>query len=557
MATGDMKNNIRKLIGELRQVSYDINNIDYDAIIHGITSAFLPMMHHIFLDYSPNIASYLTAKNYELYAKTDLRFVETVYKILMKEFSYKPSLTKEQFLALGFAERKVILLVDIVKFCREKNKAISNEKKKPVRKGKSSLEKVSSNQSNLKVSSKFSGKLANEVDAKQERKVINSIPINERPFLSSTKRDKILKRNEGASLPTISPSRDESSRTKGQIPIPDLEALGWSNKSDSDNVIPKPCGSLIVTPLKDVEVTQENAEFVSAKSKASIIEIEDIEPNFLKTIDHRNESEKPHGNVHKNGIEITTCGSGDFGKDSVKQASDFVAFKQDVSGLASQSDCLCSCNSEKVQKLQNQMTSLETSLKDLVTINNELSARIVLLETHNILMEKRIESLTSTTNCNQVSCRPATPGKSMTDQQRSDEKLLKHKWDEESAHEQKLVHKYSPDKYAGYCDSVPEDFQPIMVATTTKKNNVNDREKQLEYDESKVEYGGGQKFTVTGEKNEMAANEKALHYDGKEEILSPLHENEFSFMEEQPWATVLNLQKKLEETMDLFNSNKK
>jgi len=556
MATGDMKNNIRKLIYELKQVSYDINTLDYDAIIHGVTSAFLPMIHHIFLDYSPNIASYLTAKNYELYARTDLRFVETVYKILMKEFSYKPSLTKEQFLALGFAERKVILLVDIVKFCREKNKAISNEKKKPVRKGKSSLEKVSSNQSNPKVSSKLSDKLGNEVNANQEKQVINSVPTNEKPILSSRKRGEILKRNKGAGLPTIEPVRNEN--TKSQTPIPDLEALGWGKELESDNSIPMPCDSLTVTPLKDIEVIQEHAEFVPGKSKANIIEIEDVEPNFMKAIDHkkiRNGSEKLHGNV-QDGINITTYGSENFGKDSVKQTSDFVASKQDMSSLASQSDCFCNCNSEKVQKLQNQITSLETSLKDVVTINNELSARIVLLETHNILMEKRIENFISTTNNNHVSCRLATPGKSITDQQRSDEKLSKHKWDEVSAHEQKLVDTYSPDKYADCHDSLPDDFQPIMVATMTKKNNVNDTEEQLDNGKSKIKFGGGQTVKVTAEKNEKVAREKVSHYDG-EEILSPLRENEFSFMEEQPWATVLNLQKKLEETLDLFNSNKK
>ena len=64
-------------------------------------------MHFMFIDYSEAIYKYLIEKNYELYSKNDLRFMECVYKILVrkkttnvfnsfffkiKEFNYKPFL---------------------------------------------------------------------------------------------------------------------------------------------------------------------------------------------------------------------------------------------------------------------------------------------------------------------------------------------------------------------------------------------------------------------------------------------------------------------------------
>ena len=41
-------------------------------------------MHFLFIDYSETIYKYLIEKNYELYSKNDLRFMECVYKILVQ-----------------------------------------------------------------------------------------------------------------------------------------------------------------------------------------------------------------------------------------------------------------------------------------------------------------------------------------------------------------------------------------------------------------------------------------------------------------------------------------
>ncbi|PFX16758.1 Centrosomal protein of 44 kDa [Stylophora pistillata] len=104
MTTGDLKNNLRKLVSVLKQIHYPQSE-------------------------------YFASKVYELYGKTDSRFMETVYKVLRDEFGYKPQLTREQFLTIGFAERKIIFLCAILKLLREKHNELkpkggTSEKKK-------------------------------------------------------------------------------------------------------------------------------------------------------------------------------------------------------------------------------------------------------------------------------------------------------------------------------------------------------------------------------------------------------------------------------------------
>lgn len=138
MTTGDLKNNLRKLVSELKQVHFPQSELDLKGIAQGIPKAFLPALHHVFLDYSISLAQYFSFKEYELYGKTDLRFLETVYKVLRDEFGYKPHVTKEQFLTIGFAERKIISLCDILKLLRGKHEEMNpKSSKSDKKKGKS------------------------------------------------------------------------------------------------------------------------------------------------------------------------------------------------------------------------------------------------------------------------------------------------------------------------------------------------------------------------------------------------------------------------------------
>ena len=83
------------------------------------------MLHQALVHYSLLLSQWLTEKGYKLQGRNDLRFVEAMYRSLRDVFSYKPDLTREQFLAKGFAERKMIMSARILELCQEKHKELS------------------------------------------------------------------------------------------------------------------------------------------------------------------------------------------------------------------------------------------------------------------------------------------------------------------------------------------------------------------------------------------------------------------------------------------------
>ena len=180
MTTGDLKNNLRKLVSELKQIHYPQSELDIKGVAQGIPKAFLPIVHHVFLDYSISLAQYFASKEYELYGKTDLRFMEAVYKVLRDEFGHKPQLTREQFLTIGFAERKIIVLCEMVKLLRGKHNELtfkgSKSEKKNAKQNWSSSQLRSDNNGTTKEcldkvtssthSGRFSGPLPKDTDMK-------------------------------------------------------------------------------------------------------------------------------------------------------------------------------------------------------------------------------------------------------------------------------------------------------------------------------------------------------------------------------------------------------
>lgn len=69
-------------------------------------------------------------QGFRLYGKSDLKFIEDVYKILRNVFFYHPKLTREQFLTKGYAERKVMLTCDLLLLCQTKHNQLSSADKK-------------------------------------------------------------------------------------------------------------------------------------------------------------------------------------------------------------------------------------------------------------------------------------------------------------------------------------------------------------------------------------------------------------------------------------------
>ncbi|EFJ04871.1 hypothetical protein SELMODRAFT_432026 [Selaginella moellendorffii] len=113
MATGDVEGNLERLKAQLRSVSYP-HTIDNQGLRMGLPSAVLPLLHHALLGYSRHVFRYLSTNGYELYAKSDLRFIECILKFLRTEFGYRCSLTLAQIFSKGFSERKMIFVHDVV-----------------------------------------------------------------------------------------------------------------------------------------------------------------------------------------------------------------------------------------------------------------------------------------------------------------------------------------------------------------------------------------------------------------------------------------------------------
>ncbi|XP_061848745.1 centrosomal protein of 44 kDa isoform X1 [Colius striatus] len=128
MATRDLKGTLRKIEQGLRLLNYP-RDVDYTVLAKGDPAAFLPIISYSFTSFSTYIAELLVKCGVELTAKSDLRFVEAIYKLLRDQFQYKPVLTKQQFLQFGFAERKMQLVCDIINCVLKKHKELSNSNK--------------------------------------------------------------------------------------------------------------------------------------------------------------------------------------------------------------------------------------------------------------------------------------------------------------------------------------------------------------------------------------------------------------------------------------------
>ncbi|NXN97487.1 CEP44 protein, partial [Rhinopomastus cyanomelas] len=128
MTTGDLKGSLRKVEQGLRLLSYP-RDVDYTVLVKGDPAAFLPIISYAFTSFSTYVTELLVKCDVELTAKSDLRFIEAIYKLLRDLFQYKPILTKQQFLQLGFAERKMEIVCDIINYVVKKHKELSNSNK--------------------------------------------------------------------------------------------------------------------------------------------------------------------------------------------------------------------------------------------------------------------------------------------------------------------------------------------------------------------------------------------------------------------------------------------
>lgn len=217
MATGDLKRSLRKLEQVLRSLNYP-NEVDYVGLMKGDTAASLPIISYSFTSYSPHVAEFLMESSVELIAKNDVRFTDTVYKLLRDKFAYKPILSKKQFIQSGFAEWKIEIVCDILNCVMKKHKELIG------------LDKNSSCQRKKSISEKP------EPFSSREKRPAEAVGIDiTGRFMTSGKKKAVVIRHlyteDGVGVPEgtltsteVSENCDESEEPSSDIRIPEVQA---------------------------------------------------------------------------------------------------------------------------------------------------------------------------------------------------------------------------------------------------------------------------------------------------------------------------------------------
>ncbi|PNH09698.1 Centrosomal protein [Tetrabaena socialis] len=118
MSTGDIQGNVQRLLRELRAIKYPLD-VDEVGLRLGDPVALLPLLSFALLKFSRHVARFIVRSGFELAGKTDQRFVEAAFRLFRDVLNVRTVLTPAQFFEQGFAERKVLLLCDVITVCKK------------------------------------------------------------------------------------------------------------------------------------------------------------------------------------------------------------------------------------------------------------------------------------------------------------------------------------------------------------------------------------------------------------------------------------------------------
>ena len=122
LSTGDLNGKVNTLNTALRNIKYSkVLGEDFS----GNAQLLLPILHHLLLHYSPLILPlHWQSLGFSFSTCKDSIFISSLYSLLLQEFSYKPALSVPQFFSLGFAERKLIFMIDTIRLITGLNHSI-------------------------------------------------------------------------------------------------------------------------------------------------------------------------------------------------------------------------------------------------------------------------------------------------------------------------------------------------------------------------------------------------------------------------------------------------
>eukprot|EP00644_Phytophthora_capsici_P001903 jgi/Phyca11/107573/e_gw1.14.708.1 len=97
---------------------------------NGDVADLLRVLHFVLLDSSRDVAQFLVNKGYDLYGKTDARFVESCFRLLRDEFRCFPSLSVSQFLSKHFVARRLAIVADVAAAVAQKRQELQRLKRR-------------------------------------------------------------------------------------------------------------------------------------------------------------------------------------------------------------------------------------------------------------------------------------------------------------------------------------------------------------------------------------------------------------------------------------------
>uniref|UniRef100_H3HEH4 Endoplasmic reticulum vesicle transporter C-terminal domain-containing protein n=1 Tax=Phytophthora ramorum TaxID=164328 RepID=H3HEH4_PHYRM len=128
MGDEDVRNAAERLRKLLRVAKYpQLGALRLEA---GDVSDLLRVLHFVLLDSSRQVAQFLVDKGYDLFGKTDARFVESAFRLLRDEFRCFPSLSVTQFLSRQFVARRLAIVADAAAAVAHKRQELQRRKRR-------------------------------------------------------------------------------------------------------------------------------------------------------------------------------------------------------------------------------------------------------------------------------------------------------------------------------------------------------------------------------------------------------------------------------------------
>ncbi len=71
------------------------------------------------------MAQYVNDRGFDLFAKNDYTFVNSIYDILHLLFKYTPPVSVDSFFAAGQADRKLLFILDVLSLIKQKHAVLN------------------------------------------------------------------------------------------------------------------------------------------------------------------------------------------------------------------------------------------------------------------------------------------------------------------------------------------------------------------------------------------------------------------------------------------------